>query len=207
MSDKNETAGQKKRIPGEGYQTIREEYGIIRDEMLQWQSRRFTLVSLSVSVVTAVLALDLLKDQQAGSSWVVLSTILLAFLAVMSILSWYCASANAKASAYLKCFHEDYAQGQPRSSFLWESRLSRLSSLGGNPLHMNQLLVVLYLVLGFLVTFVPWQASGEPLAALKSESIIISWIVLLAANLTNFFRWFLYGFYGRKWQEVKMSEG
>lgn len=126
------------------------EYEMLRGEIKDWQDRRFTILTASVGLVTAILSLKVFDEPVRTELWPSISALLLLLLTCACALTWYAGRANAKIAAYLIVFHERSSQ----SGEGWESRLDRLNNSGFDHLNLNRLMFCIYLVLG-LVAMIP----------------------------------------------------
>lgn len=79
-----------------------EEYQALRQEILEWQTRRFTIVSGAIVVVTAVLGW--ITQNPDEWPWAIASTVLLAPLACACYLTWLFGSVNTRLGTYLGSF-------------------------------------------------------------------------------------------------------
>jgi hypothetical protein len=155
---------------------MNEEYESLRTEILHWQDRRFTLVSISIAVITGVLGLDLIKPEISADTWPYVPCILLAFLSCATALTWYAGRANAKISAYLITFHEGNSPG-------WETRMGVLK--GQVWLDLNKGLAAVYFVLGITAVGIPYYVLKglieiySPLLAGTAVVFVVYWIPLL----------------------------
>ncbi len=150
-------------------------------------------------MVTAILALELLKGNSAQTSWSLLSSLLLVFLASLLAVTWYCGVANAKASTYLVCFHETRAGSSARK---WETRLEKL----GKAVNVNQLLAIVYLILGALAVTVPWLSAKATLPDLSNAKVLVATGLFVACLVPNFASWYLRGYFGKRWQAIRVDE-
>lgn len=176
------------------------EYELLRDEISEWQNRRFTLVGVSITVVTALLGFSQIAGIKV--TWDFISSLLLFFLSVACWLTAYCGIANVKIGTYLQAFHEGH-----ESSFHWESRNSRFSKVGRKYGNLNQYLGAVYLILAILsllappLMFKPTQSSLFPvlLVALMIGAFIASlvWLYKSQGRREEFLK---------RWLEVKKQE-
>jgi hypothetical protein len=155
-----------------------EEYKALRAEMLQWQNRRFTVLTASVAVTIGILGFDGVLKGEAAVGWRLVTTLLWFFLGAAAALIWYAGRANAKAGAYIVVFHEDTDRG-------WETRLMALKEERLDWLHLNRIIVLIYVALAALSALAPWaaragQSSGPcPMAALIFSGVWAGAIFLL----------------------------
>jgi hypothetical protein len=80
--------------------------------------------------------------------------------------------------------------------------LSKLKSL-----HVNQFLAILYLTLGVIAIAIPKVNSGvEPKNLWIKYDVIITFALLLVANLPNICKLFLSKHYETMWEKVRRME-
>jgi len=176
------------------------EYECLREEILSWQEKRFTLVSASVVLVTT--ALGFASDGKTTWPWEVVSSIILAFLLCVCLLTWYFGTSNARLGAYIEVFYE--TDDQP---YRWHkrNRLFKQDSFLYKFLNFNSCLALIYLVLGIASVVVP-SKFGPP----TNKKFFYLLIILVLLFL--FMIVLVVGFsYPRKryvsyWQKVKEVE-
>lgn len=156
---------------------MNDEYESLRTEILHWQDRRFTLVSISIAVITGVLGLDLIKPDFSADTWPYVPCILLAFLSCATYLTWYAGRANAKISAYLITFHE--GEGKSRT---YETTMRELKDK--DPLDLNKGLAGVYFVLGLTAVGIPYFVLEDlidfsPLLVGIACVFAVCWLLLL----------------------------
>ena len=86
-----------------------EEYISLRKEILQWQARRFFLITTTATLVTGILGFGIGNIEKM---WFMISSSLLLFLACTTSLSWYAGKGNAKIGAYIAVFFEEIGGGK-----------------------------------------------------------------------------------------------
>jgi len=134
-----------------------DEYPTIRQEILQWQTIRFTLVTVSAAAVAAIIGFTV----QGLYPWqyFIVSDLLFIFLSVTVLLTWYAGTGNRKMGNYLIVFYEEEGKG-------WQSRMGVINDLSehkAEKVSLNTLLTWFYLVLGlasFLLVFVNVPPKG-----------------------------------------------
>jgi hypothetical protein len=148
---------------------MKDEYQSTRSEILQWQTLRITLITISTALVPAILTAILsmvLKDVGSTSGGFVASSVLcfvasfllLAFLSVAVVLTWYAGTGNVKMGSYLAVFYEEGEKG-------WHHRhrvVNELSTVRADNLTFDKILSVFYSVLGvasLLLAFLPWLVT------------------------------------------------
>ena len=120
------------------------EYDALRNELLQWQSRRITLVNISAIVITALLGIE---KSTTAQDWAVVSSVLLLFLACVCYLTSYCGASSRTIGTYLEHYH-----GKSK----WEERLGQFKSRTLRKfVNLNTGLALIYLVMGVLAYAVP----------------------------------------------------
>lgn len=129
---------------------IKNEYEALRTEIKDWQDRRFTILTGSIALVTAVLGLKVFEQPANVELWPY-SALLLLLLSCACALTWYARRGSAIIAAYLIIFHERRSDSKDG----WEDRLRRLQLKGVDKLSLNQFLGLIYLVLGVVAVAVP----------------------------------------------------
>jgi len=81
------------------------EYDTLRQEIMQWQARRFSLVTGSLIVVVAILGWAVNAPDKW--SWTVVSSILFAMLSIAGYMTWLIGLLNTRIGTYLEVFHEE----------------------------------------------------------------------------------------------------
>ena len=81
------------------------EYDALRQEIMHWQSRRFSLVTGSLIIVIAILGWAVNAPDKW--SWTVVSAILFAMLSIASYMTWLVGLLISRISTYLEVFHEN----------------------------------------------------------------------------------------------------
>jgi len=139
--------------------------------MLQWQSRRFAVLTASITIVVGVLGLDGVLAGDSALAWWLVTALVWFFLGASAALTWYAERANARLAAYCIVFHEAARPG-------WESRLLALQSqpsapragpLDGVP-NLNRMICLIYCGLAVLSALLPW--AGRPQAALPPAQAV-----------------------------------
>jgi hypothetical protein len=129
------------------------EYDSLRKELLEWQNRRFTLLTTSTTVVTGVLALGPGVAAKVPA-WAV-ALVLSLFLSAACRLTCYASEANQRIGSFLEVFHEH------SGGLCWETRLAAFSGLSAEaspaPFSLNSLLFWLYLLLGIVSASLPYM--------------------------------------------------
>ncbi len=100
------------------------EYDTLRQEIMHWQSRGFSVVTGSLVVVIAILGWAINSPDKW--SWTIVSSILLAILSIAGFMTWLIGLLKSRISTYLEVFHEaDSAElgwerrhREPKRSFL-----------------------------------------------------------------------------------------
>jgi cell division protein FtsW (lipid II flippase) len=90
------------------------EYDSLRQELLEWQNRRITLLTTSCTVATGVLTFG----QAFGPRipWWTISIVLLVLLSAACYLTGYAGHGNQRIGAFLQVFHD------PAATLKWETR-------------------------------------------------------------------------------------
>ncbi len=119
-----------------------DEYPSIRQEIIQWQTVRFTLITVSSAAVAAVIGFAL--NSVGTKYYIFISSLLLVFLCIAVLLTWYAGVGNVKMGTYLAVFYEEEGKGWHRR----HSVIKKLSRIYADKLTLNVLLAIFYLVLG-----------------------------------------------------------
>jgi FtsH-binding integral membrane protein len=80
------------------------EYDSLRKEIIEWQTRRFTVASGSIVAVVAVLGWAI--NSPSRWSWTIVSSLLLSVIAIACYLIWLFGLFNTRISTYIEVFHE-----------------------------------------------------------------------------------------------------
>lgn len=91
------------------------EYDTLRKEIMEWQSRRFSVATGSLVIVIAILGWAVNSPEKW--SWAVVSSILFAMLTIASYLTLLMGLLNSGISTYIEVFHEEKG-----SEIGWEGR-------------------------------------------------------------------------------------
>ena len=75
---------------------MNEEYESLRQEILAWQNRRFTILAASITIVSAILGFGAVQKTTASIEWPLITSLLWFFLGSTTALTWYAGNANAK---------------------------------------------------------------------------------------------------------------
>jgi len=156
---------------------MKEEYSALRSELMAWQSRRFTILATSISLVTGILGLDGVLKGESILDWGLVTSVLWFFLGAGAAVTWYAGRANAKIAAYIIVFHEGDGAG-------WESRLKDLKEQRLDWFNLNRMVLLIYAGLGVLSYLVPWAVRGY--------GGVSGWVAIVLALCAA---WFLFGLY------------
>ena len=176
------------------------EYELLRIEMMEWQNRRFAIVGISITLVSALLG----AGQVAGAKlpWEFVTVLGLFFLSVACLLTAYCGIANTKLATYLQVYHE--VEG---SRFRWETRLEAFPSVIGRFENLNQHISMIYLVLAVLTLCLPPLLLGSPLGGKYHLVPVVMMTLIFCLALVWLFR-----SQGRReafkahWQQIAQQE-
>ena len=114
------------------------EYEMLRQEILAWQERRFTVLTGAITLVVAILSFALTDDTRRWSSELLVIVVFMV-LAVATSFTWYAARSNALLGQYLAAFREG-----PDESFLWETALRKLPTSALGSLNVNVFFALIY---------------------------------------------------------------
>jgi hypothetical protein len=193
-----------------------DEYPTIRQEILQWQTIRLTLVTVSAAAVAAIIGFAV-KGLYPWEYFIV-SVLLLFFLSVAVLLTGYAGAGNRMMGTYLIVFYEEEGKG-------WQARMGvigKLSSKWAEKYTLNTLLTLLYAVLGFasfLLVFVAVPPEGSPAEVLASPPLPSPYMEILYYGLPSlgglWFAFTLYvlryhsspsEYYRKLWRIIKRAE-
>lgn len=174
---------------------VSEEYQALRQEILEWQTRRFTIVSGAIVVVTAVLGW--ITQNPDEWPWAIASTVLLAPLACACYLTWLFGSFNARLGTYLEVFHES-KEGRRG----WEER-NREFRAGLEILNLNAALALVYLVLGGVSFSVPLAVANGSTSGFQYAVFALAAAVFVSTILLATLRSYPRGDYVSKWKAIK----
>lgn len=176
------------------------EYETLKQEILLWQEKRFTIVSGSILLVTA--ALGWIAKDPASWSWEIISIILISFLFCASFLTWFFGISNSRLGAYLEVFYEE-----GNSVYRWHIRNRKFKDDKKiyRYLNLNSSLALIYIVLGIISIVLPSRMNFD------NDSRFI--IVLIAVTILFIFSLaLLIGFshpkrhYVNYWRKLKKEE-
>lgn len=137
-----------------------EEYEALRAEMLEWQNRRFTILTVTITLVVGILGLEGVLTGESTLGWWLVASLLWFFLGSSAALTWYAGRANAKAAAYIIVFYEAKSSG-------WETRLDVLKKSKLDWFSLNRMVVLIYFGLAVLSFLVPWTV--------RESQCVIDW--------------------------------
>lgn len=175
-----------------------EEYQALRQEILEWQTRRFTIVSGAILVVTAVLGW--ITQSPNEWPWPVASALLLAPLACASYLTWLFGTFNARLGTYLEVFHES-KEGRKG----WEER-NKAFRAGSEMLNLNAALALVYLVLGGVSLFVPIAVAEGDTTGFQYVVLALAAAAFVSAILYVALRSYPRDAYVVKWKSIRENE-
>ena len=147
------------------------EYECLRQEILQWQQRRFFLLSSSIVVVTAVFGLG--KGGQSLIPSDFMASILIIFLSVACYITAYCGRSSARMGAFIQVYYEEDTR-----EYCWETENSKFSDKYSDKFNLNSNLSVIYVVLGFAALIAPAFLFKMPV---KLTDYIVSPLLFLSA--------------------------
>jgi hypothetical protein len=153
-----------------------EEYGSLRQEIIERQGRRMATASGTVVVVTAVLGWIVQSPRRWV--WADASAILLVAIASAAWLTYVFGMNAVRIGTYIQVFHEPERRG-------WESR----NLLARRPVaaNLNRGLAVVYAGLATISIFAPYVAAGH--RAVSSGSYAIFGVALAGASVAIIYLW------------------
>ena len=169
------------------------EFQTLREELREWQGRRFTLLGVTSVFLTAYIGWVVNKPE--NWTWDVASIPIFLIVIGYSLLTRHFNRLVVRVATYLEVFHD----------FKWQTRLSNFRENIG-PLHTNQLIALFYA--GTLLTAV---LTFNILCMDHNNRYILCVVMLLGAVtlvvLANMaFKSFAYIEYLNAWQIVKQAE-
>lgn len=169
------------------------EYEALRQEILQWQSRRFTIVGGSIIIVTTILGWIITTP--AKWSWEIASILPLAFLISACYLTWLFSRFNVMIGAYLEVFHESD----------WDRRV-RVFKSGIKAIRLNSALALLYSGLGVISVVISYTVCSKP-STKFGIGLFVAVFLLFVFMLTNLtFLSYPRKRYVSRWQKIKTQE-
>jgi hypothetical protein len=144
------------------------EFQSLRDELREWQGRRFTLLSVSSVFLTAYIGWVVNKAE--NWTWEIASIPILLIVIGASLLTRHFNRLVVRVSTYLEIFHD----------FKWQSRLGLFRRLIG-PLKTNQLIGIFYggTVVTAILTFKTLCKAHKNI-----DSLILFSVLLLFAAIS-----------------------
>lgn len=132
----------------------------LRNEMREWQGRRFILATIGVAFTGAAVGLT----KEGGVPPYYRSMAVLGLLWMLSMLTWYATLANRRGRDYIKA---RYPQ------FEWEAQVDRdRSALWASRLQLSHTLLLLYLLLGVGHLVFAYLASTHSLCILREGYVV-----------------------------------
>ena len=169
------------------------EFKTLRDEIREWQSRRFTIMGASGALAIAYVGWVVQPSVHLSIALASAPALLLG--AGSAFLTAHCTRMGVRGSTYLQVFH----------SFQWQNRLERFKT-GLNEPNVSQILALFHLAIVLCMVIV--MASVCP-----ATSNLLEWIpcgiaamALLAAIHVLVFRCALNEEYTRIWRAVEAKE-
>jgi hypothetical protein len=169
------------------------EFQTLREELREWQARRFTLLGVTSVFLAAYIGWVVNKPDNWG--WDVASIPIFLIVIGSSLLTHHFNRLVVRVSTYLEIFHD----------FKWQSRLSSYRESIG-PLHTNQLIAVFYTgtILTAVLIFGILCKSHSSLYTLGISAIL--GLLTLAALGNMAFKSFPYMEYANAWRAAKQAE-
>ena len=170
--------------------TPEEHFEHLRQEILQWQSRRLTVLTAVLVVVPGILGW--IAKSPGQLSWDIAAVFPLLFLACGSQLTWLFALNSITIGSYL----ELYCQSD------WETRIRILWERFNFP-NLNSTLSLVYLVLGVVSVALPAVLCQKEPTALGIGLFALA-LALYAASILNMaFRSYRRGDMISKWRSIE----
>lgn len=141
------------------------EYTALRQEIVEWQGRRFTAASAVIVVVTLVLGW--LIQNPHKWSWANAATLLVGLLGAGCYLTWMFRMLTDKIGAYLVVFHDS----------AWERR-TRAFRDESTRVDMNFGFALVYVVLALIAVVIPVTVSTRP--ATTAQEVVFAFVATAA---------------------------
>ena len=170
------------------------EYKGLRDEILHWQSIRYTVLGANITVVTVILSW--IMSRPADWNWDIASIILLVVLSAGSYMIMLIDRFEAKIGTYIGVFYENGTG--------WESRVIEFDK----NIRLNSLryaLGLMYFGLGMMSTLIPMKLCAKSLSLVTFVLFILASIAFMAI-LTCMIFFNAKKRYVKMWKELKKQE-
>jgi hypothetical protein len=172
------------------------EYDTLRAEIMEWQSRRFSVVTGSLVLAIGILGWAVSAPEKW--SWAVVLSILFAMLTAASYLTWLMGLLNSSISTYLEVFHEECVK-----DIGWECRHRKfkrgfVTSKDGY--------ATLYLGIGIISVFISFAICTAPptMPTIITCYIFAASFVSMIMILT--FRPRPWDKYIKRWKDIREAE-
>jgi hypothetical protein len=170
------------------------EYNGLRDEILHWQSLRYTVLGANITVVTVILSWII--SRPADWNWDIASIILLVVLSAGSYMIMLFDRFEAKIGTYIGVFYENGTG--------WETRVIEFDK----HIKLNSLryaLGLMYFGLGMMSILIPLKICAESLSFITFVLFLLTSIVFITILICMVFvnakkR------YVKMWKELKKQE-
>jgi hypothetical protein len=174
--------------------TMEKEYESLRQETLQWQSRRFDIMAGSIIGVTAILGW--VVSSPNSWSWAVASILPLSFLSSACFLTCLFNRAIALIGTYLEVFHNSG----------WNTRVRKFRFKSSKILTLTSGFILIYLGLGIISIILSYIVCSK--TATRVEVILFSVVCFLFFLMLIILRKLSYPrhYYISVWQEIKDQE-
>ena len=172
------------------------EYDTLRQEIMHWQARRFSVATGSSVIVTAILGWAVSAPDKW--SWTVVSSILFAMLTIAGYMTWIMGLLNSRISTYLEVFHEGDS-----AEIGWERRHRKPERRFATSRGTYALMYFAIAVISLAISITVCRAEPTPL------SIYV--FGLFTASLLSAL-WFLvykarpWAKYIEQWEQIKIEE-
>lgn len=171
------------------------EYDTLRQEIMNWQSRRFSVVTGSLVIVIAILGWAVTAPDKW--SWTVVSSILFAMLSIAAYMTWLVGRLITRIGTYLEVFHEtDCDIG-------WEKRQRKSK---GNFVSSKGAYATMFFgvgIISFSVSLTVCRAQATTPSILLFSvfaASLLSMVIVLAFGKRPWDK------YIQQWQEIKTQE-
>ncbi len=162
------------------------EYDSLWKELLEWQRRRVTLLTTSITIVVAVLGIG--QGFSERVPWWTITTLLLLMLSATCELTAYAGYANQKIGSFLEVFHD------PKTELKWNLRSAKFAeqyrymtirARNRKRLpNLNKQLFQFYALLGFLTLALPPLTFRGQIRNPQSMEAVINSVSFVAVVCT-----------------------
>lgn len=169
------------------------EFETLRDEVRDWQSRRFSLLGISAVLITAFIGWVIQNSQ--GWAWATASLPVILISTGSCFLTSHCGKMGVRASTYLQVFHR----------FKWQDRLD-LFRQKTKVLNVNHLLAFFYLAIVLSATTVLYLKCQSPSGVASVVVLCLSCILFACSQIDLLFHSAPNAKYVASWKNIMEEE-